>query len=112
MRCLVFREAQRAELLPRCMFLVGLAPAEREEERSPFLGADRRGCDPLTVNARLLMQTARNGSRQGEVEPRRPCASAKSAAVRRLPQAEQTKPSGQRRLSKNAGQLASSENAF
>src|SRR6266550_2530862 len=34
------------------------------------------------------------------------------AAMRRLPQTGQTKPSGQRRLNKKATQLASSENAF
>src|SRR5450830_1885485 len=35
-----------------------------------------------------------------------------STAARRLPQSGQTKPSGQRRLTKNATQFASSENAF
>ena len=35
-----------------------------------------------------------------------------SAAMRRLPQTGQTKPSGQRRLNKNATQLVSSGNSF
>ena len=54
------------------MFLVGLASAERQEQWPPCLGADRHGHDPIAVDAGLMMQVAKHGSRQGEVEPRQP----------------------------------------
>ncbi len=69
---LVFGKAHRAELLPRRMFLVRLGSAERQEQRPPFLGADRHGHDPIAVDAGLMMQEVQHGSRQREVEPRRP----------------------------------------
>ena len=53
-----------------------LGSAERQEQRPPFLGADRHGGDPVAVDAGLMMQEAQHGSRQGEVEPRRPGAGA------------------------------------
>jgi hypothetical protein len=73
---LVFGEAHRAELLPRRMFLVRLDSAERQKQRPPFLAADRHGHDPIAVDAGLMMQEVQHGSRQGEVEPRRPGAGA------------------------------------
>jgi len=79
-RCLVLGEARRAELLPRRMFLVGAGSAERQEQRPTFLGADRHGRDPVVAKAGLMMQQVQHEFRQGEIEPRRPCAGADAEA--------------------------------